>query len=223
MRRIARRGAGPAGDRAGAQANTSVDAAGNPFTGGLAFTPQPPTSSSATRSPGPTPTSSSPHGHRDHGLFRLGGTFGPPITAVGGFAPAEKVSRAFDAGTFHYFCEIHPVQMHGVVAAAMRVSSRPVTRTRVVKKRRHGKLRKRKSAFRAPRSPPSGHGAASRRSGLRRADVAGRRLEDGRDGVTALTGVFDGGKPGTVSSFRARVAPRRRPGLLVGLVTGIDD
>jgi plastocyanin len=194
-------------------ANTNVDAAGNAFTGGLAFAPP-----AVDVNVGDTVTWTNtdflvPHTvTEDHGLFRLAGTFGPPLT-VGGFAPGEKVARQFDAGTFHYFCEIHPVQMRAVVAAAMRLSSQPATRIRVKKKRRHGKLRKRKVRVRF-NQVTAVWGALQLPSG----QVFDVQMKQGgdwktvRDGVTGLSGLFDGGKSGTTSSFRARVRRDTDPG-----------
>jgi plastocyanin len=190
-------------------ANQNVDAAGNAFTGGLAFAPP---ATDVTVGDSVTWTNTDflvPHTvTEDHGLFRLAGTFGPPLT-VGGFAPGEKVSRAFDAGTFHYFCEIHPVQMRAVVAAAMRLSSKPVTRTRVVKKKRgHGRKGKRKRKIRVPGSEIT---AVWGTAALPADQVFDVQMQQGggwktvRDGVTQLVGAFDGGKRGTMSSFRARV------------------
>jgi plastocyanin len=189
-------------------ANASVAAAGNAITGGLAFAP-----ASTDISVGDTVTWTNtdflaPHtATEDHGLFNLSGTFGAPPIVPFGFGPNEKVSRVFDAGTFHYFCEVHPVQMRAVVAAAMRVSSKPVTRTKIKKKRRHGKLRKRK--VRVPGSQVTAVWGAVQLPDGQVFDVqmkkGGGDWKTVRDGVTGLSGLFDGGKPGTTSSFRARV------------------
>jgi plastocyanin len=190
-------------------ANKDVNAAGNPFLGGLAFAPA---TTDVTVGDTVTWTNTDflvPHtATEDHGLFRLGGTFGPPVTAVGGFAPGEKVSRAFDAGTFHYFCEIHPVQMRGVVAAAMRLSSKPVTRTRVVKKKPHGRKGKRKRRISKRGSEITAVWGTVPLPADQVFDVQMKQGGDWktvRDGVSQLSGAFDGGKPGTTSSFRARV------------------
>jgi plastocyanin len=187
-------------------ANASVDAAGNAITGGLAFTPP-----AVDVNVGDTVTWTNtdflvPHTvTEDHGLFVLSGTYTVPLTAPG-FGPGQKVARQFDAGTFHYFCEIHPVQMRATVAAAMRLSSKPATRTRVKKTRRHGKLRKRKIRKRFNQITAV-WGATQLPDG----EVFDVQMKQGgdwktvRDGVTGLSGLFDGGKSGTTSSFRARV------------------
>jgi plastocyanin len=66
----------------------------------------------------------------DHGLFDLAGTYGVSAISPTGFAPGTSVQRIFDAGTYHYYCRVHPRQMHGTVSVpvALAVSSRVVTR-----------------------------------------------------------------------------------------------
>jgi plastocyanin len=194
-------------------ANTNVAAAGNAITGGLAFAPP-----AIDVNVGDTVTWTNtdflvPHTvTEDHGLFVLSGTYAVPLAGPG-FGPRQKVARQFDAGTFHYFCEIHPVQMRGVVAAAMRLSSQPATRIRVKKKRRHGKLRKRKVRKRF-NQVTAVWGAVQLPNG----QVFDVQMKQGgdwktvRDGVTGLSGLFDGGKHGTTSSFRARVRRDTDPG-----------
>src|SRR4051794_4927278 len=52
--------------------------------------------------------SSVPHtATEDHGLWRLSGTYGSP-GPFQGFGPGESVERRFEAGTHHYYCEVHP-------------------------------------------------------------------------------------------------------------------
>jgi plastocyanin len=50
----------------------------------------------------------------DHGLWRLSGTYGSP-GPYQGYGPGESVARAFEAGTHHYYCEVHPDDMKAVV------------------------------------------------------------------------------------------------------------
>ena len=50
----------------------------------------------------------------DHGLWQLSGTYGSP-GPYQGFGPGESVERPFEAGTHHYYCEVHPEDMKAVV------------------------------------------------------------------------------------------------------------
>jgi plastocyanin len=68
----------------------------------------------------------------NHGLFDLAGSYGSTPVNPPGFAPGTSVQRVFEAGTFHYYCRVHPVQMHGVVSV-------PVTLTVIT--RTHGRGR----------------------------------------------------------------------------------
>lgn len=49
----------------------------------------------------------------DHGLWRLSGSYGAP--PFQGYGPGESVERPFEAGTHHYYCEVHPEDMRAVV------------------------------------------------------------------------------------------------------------
>jgi plastocyanin len=66
----------------------------------------------------------------NHNLWKLAGNFGPPLS-VGGVPPNGMVQRTFEAGTHLYFCEVHPVEMHGEIDVPVDLS---VTSQRV---RRH--------------------------------------------------------------------------------------
>jgi len=50
----------------------------------------------------------------DHGLWRLSGSYGSP-GPYQGYGPGESVERPFEAGTHHYYCEVHPEDMRAVV------------------------------------------------------------------------------------------------------------
>ncbi len=50
----------------------------------------------------------------DHGLWRLSGSYGSP-GPFEGYGPGESVERPFEAGTHHYYCEVHPEDMKAVV------------------------------------------------------------------------------------------------------------
>lgn len=66
----------------------------------------------------------------DHGLFDLAGSYGMTPINPAGFGPGTSVERAFGAGTYHYYCRVHPKQMHGTVAvpADLTLTSRVVRR-----------------------------------------------------------------------------------------------
>jgi plastocyanin len=58
----------------------------------------------------------------DHGLWDLGGTYGQTPANPPGFGPGESRDRLFEAGTQHYYCRVHPQQMHGVIAVPVSVA-----------------------------------------------------------------------------------------------------
>lgn len=107
-------------------ATVQVDANGNAFTGGLSFTP-----TAATARVGDTVQWTNtdfvvPHtATEDHGLFDLGGTYGATPVSPAGFAPGTSAQWSAVAGTFSYYCRVHPTQMNGVVAVAPAVRVRP--------------------------------------------------------------------------------------------------
>lgn len=66
----------------------------------------------------------------DHGLWDLGGEYGPPGTQ--GYGPGESVERAFEAGTHHYYCEVHPDDMKAVVEVPVTLKPARNRRARAV-------------------------------------------------------------------------------------------
>src|SRR5436309_3373536 len=66
----------------------------------------------------------------DHGLWNLTGTYGMTPVNPAGFGPGETRSRRFAAGSWSYFCEVHPAQMHGIVLVPDQLSSRRAPRKR---------------------------------------------------------------------------------------------
>lgn len=103
-----------------------VDAAGNPFTGGLAFDPAEVAIEVTDVVEWTNTDSAVPHtATEDHMLWRLSGDYGDPAGAFPkGFGPGETVSRDFDAGTFSYYCEVHPEDMRGVVKVPVTLRER---------------------------------------------------------------------------------------------------
>jgi plastocyanin len=118
----------PAG-AAGVQPAAQVDAAGNPFTGGLAFDP-PRVTVAVGRVVRWTNTDDTvPHtATENHGLWDLAGDYGIPGNT--GFGPGESRDRVFEAGTQRYYCKIHPQDMKGVVSVPVRVEVKKLAKGR---------------------------------------------------------------------------------------------
>lgn len=96
-----------------------VKAEGNPFTGGLGFDPPKVRVGVGDVVRWTNTDSTVPHtATEDHGLWDLTGTYGIPGNY--GFGPGESRQRAFEAGTQHYYCKVHPTQMRGVVRVPVR-------------------------------------------------------------------------------------------------------
>src|SRR3954454_18457765 len=101
-------GSGPA------SSDRTVNANGDPFSGGLAFDPAHVKAKVGQTVSWTNTDAAVPHtATEDHFLWALAGDYGPPGNM--GFAPGETVHRRFAAGTWHYFCQIHPTQMRGVI------------------------------------------------------------------------------------------------------------
>jgi plastocyanin len=60
----------------------------------------------------------------DHGLWRLSGSYGAP-GPFQGYGPGESVERPFEAGTHHYYCEVHPEDMRAVVEVPVTLRKKP--------------------------------------------------------------------------------------------------
>lgn len=105
----------------------TVNAEGNVFTGGLQFDP-----ASVSVHVGDTVRWVNtdrivPHtATEDHGLWDLSGSYGATPANPPGFGPGETRDRVFEAGTEHYYCKVHPQQMHGVVAVPVELSAGPL-------------------------------------------------------------------------------------------------
>lgn len=119
----------------------------------------------------------------DHGLWELGGTYGSP-GPYQGFGPGESVERPFEAGTHHYYCEVHPEDMRAVVEV-----SPTLTKAR----------RKRVKAVWSPAAPEEGlaFDVQRRRNG--------RKWRTLLDGTTARQTKFRLGEPGTRWDVRVRL------------------
>lgn len=177
---------GPSGD-------TTVDANGNPFTGGLSFTP-----ARVRVRVGDTVRWRNtdflvPHtATEDHELWDLSGDYGLPGQT--GFGPGDTVERRFEAGTHSYFCEIHPEDMRGTVEVP------------VALKLRKGEV----AASWAPSKPSRGLVFDVQR---RKGSGKWKSLEAG---TRSARGSFDAGKRGTRWQVRARVGRKDDPSARTG-------
>jgi plastocyanin len=127
----------------------------------------------------------------DHGLWNLTGTYGQTPVSPAGFGPGEQRSRAFEAGTQHYYCKVHPTQMRGVVAV-------PVFLSRSVRKS-GGKTHYLILAQWAAKAPAAGEAFDVE---VKRANGAWKRV---RTATRATSMRFDGGKVDTLWAVRARL------------------
>jgi plastocyanin len=174
-------GSGPASN------DRSVDAAGNPFSGGLAFDPAHIKAKVGQTVSWTNTDNVVPHtATEDHRLWRLSGDYGPPGTM--GFGPGETVKRRFAAGTWHYFCEIHPTEMRGVVDV-------PVTLRKSVGTR-PGRFTV-TATWSKTQLPPGQVFDVQEK-------IGGGAYRTVRDGVRSLQGSF-AARSGQLLSFRARV------------------
>jgi plastocyanin len=204
--------AAPVAAQSGSPA-ASINAEGNVFTGGLRFNPD-----SARVKVGDLVRWTNtdflvPHtATEDHGLWNLTGTYGATPATPPGFAPGETRERRFAAGTWSYFCEVHPTQMHGTIVVPVDLSSRPAGKHKKKRKgKRHGRLagaakkkRKRGKLFEIV--------AVWGAEDLPRGQVFDVQARQGSgdwktvlDGTRDQRGTFPGGPRGTSWTFRARV------------------
>jgi plastocyanin len=201
----------------------TVKAAGNPFTGGLAFDPAQVTVRVGNTVQWLNTDQFVPHtATEDHGLWDLTGTYGQTPANPPGFGPGETRERVFEASTAHYYCKVHPEQMRGVVAVPVDLSAGPlvtatVSTARATHRKRHRRHRRRTQAVTEPRpsfrlitatwaSAPPAQGQVF--------DVQ-RRLGDGawqdwESGTGAAGGTFPA-RPGEAWSVRARLRSASDP------------
>src|SRR3954453_6790019 len=180
-----------------------VGADGNVFTGGLKFDPADITVAVGQVVRWKNNDSIVPHTATEvHGLWDLTGDYGATPANPSGFGPGETRERAFEAGTQHYYCKVHPQQMKGTISVPVQLALK-----------------------RAPASGASPRGAAKPRKRLivvtwasappaqGQAFDAQRRRGNGdwvtfAQGSTAASGTFSAGKRRkrkTVWQVRARL------------------
>ena len=166
-------------------ATLEAQANGNPFTGGLSFTPAELEVAVGDSVRWTNTDSFVPHTvTEDHELFNLSGTYGIPGSM--GFGPGETVEWRFAAGSFSYFCVVHP-SMVGKVDAPVGL--------KVIKKK--GKKRKVAATW-AKEALPEGQVFDVERS------VDGGAFKSLLDETRELDGKFKA-KKGTEVTFQARV------------------
>jgi plastocyanin len=211
--------AGTAGSAAAAQPAVTVNAAGNPFTGGLKFDPAQVTVRAGDTVRWVNTDQFVPHtATEDHGLWDLTGTYGQTPANPPGFGPGETRDRVFEAGTAHYYCKVHPQQMRGVVAVPVDLSIGPlvtatVSEARSVHRKHRTRHRRRTPAQTQP--PPRAKFRLITAAWASAAPAKGqvfdvqRRLGDGawqdwESGTGAAGGTF-AARPGETWSVRARL------------------
>ena len=106
-----------------------MNAAGNPFTGGLAFDPPRVTVGVGQVVRWTNTDDTVPHtATENHGLWDLAGDYGIPGNT--GFGPGESRDRAFEAGTQAYYCKVHPQDMRGTVSVPVRLAVKKLAKGR---------------------------------------------------------------------------------------------
>jgi plastocyanin len=168
----------------------AVMANGNLVTGGLSFSPTDVTTRVGGEVTWTNTDVIAPHTATEaNKLWELtGNDNGTPVSPPG-FGPGKTLGRAFEAGTFSYFCVVHPEQMKGTVSVPVSLSLKG--------KRKHRKV----LAQWAAAAPVSGEvfDAEFRRDGK----GAWKTLATG---TTALSSrKLKAGKKGTVTAVRARL------------------
>ena len=181
-----------------APAQTTIQAQGNAFTGGLAFAPKDVNVGVGDVVRWTNTDVLVPHtATEDHSLWDLTGTYGQTPANPPGFGPGESRERAFEAGTHRYFCRVHPAQMRGSVAVPVRLAAAStVTETKPSGRKRK---RRRIRVTWAPVAPADDLGFDVE---IRRGDGPWRSW---RSGKRAATGTFRTQAAKAPWSVRARL------------------
>lgn len=126
-----------------------------------------------------------------NGLFDLAGSYGATPVNPAGFGPGTTVARQFDAGTYQYFCRVHPTTMKGKVSV-------PVTLILVRRPIRHHRHHYEVDLKWGAAAPPQGNGFDVQ---IKRGTGSWETL---RDGTSDYAGTVEGNRVGTVIAARAR-------------------
>lgn len=201
---------------AGAGEQTTVEARGNAFTGGLEFAPREVSVPVGGVVRWTNVDFLVPHtATEDHGLWNLAGSYGGTPVSPPGFGPGASVERAFEAGTAKYYCEVHPADMRGTVAVPVALAlERRVVRRRVKRAGRRPRTQRRVIrtvvATWAVAPPANGHLFDAE---LRRGDGPWQPLATGTRGLGARVGAL---RAGTVTHVRARLRSAAEPAKATG-------
>jgi plastocyanin len=193
---------------AGAQspAVTGVAANGNIFTGGLSFAPAAVTVPVGGIVRWTNTDFVAPHtATEDHGLWSLSGSYGQTPVNPAGFGPGTSVQRAFEAGTTHYYCLVHPTQMRAVVSVPVSLA----IEKRVIKRKVRRKGHRRKVTVRRTVRTVVATWAVQPPANGEVFDVQVRRGTGAWGplvtGTSAVEQRLSAGKAGTVTGVRARL------------------
>jgi plastocyanin len=190
----------------------TITAEGNVITGGLRFNPSAVSVKVGDVVQWTNTDFIAPHtATEDHGLWTLTGSFGVPSVTPLGFGPGEVRSRHFEAGSWSYFCTVHPVEMHGTISVPVELRDEPLP----LKKKKKKKRKHRSAVAAKKKKKKRGQFAviaewAPAVSDLGQVfDVQARR-NDGdwqtlAEGIRQRRGIFPGGPAGTKWTYRTRL------------------
>jgi plastocyanin len=181
-----------------AHAQTTVEAQGNAFTGGLAFAPKDVSTAIGGVVRWTNVDVLVPHtATEDHNLWDLDGTYGQTPANPPGFGPGDSRERPFEAGTHRYFCEVHPEEMRGTVAVPAKLE--PASTVTETKPSGKSRKRRRVRVTWAPAPPAEGLGFDLE---IRRGEGPWRAW---RNGKRAASGTFRTQASKVPWSVRARL------------------
>jgi hypothetical protein len=120
------------------------------------------------------------------------------------------VQRAFEAGTAHYYCRVHPVQMHGVVAVPVTLALDKQVVKRRVKRRGHRRRTVRRTVYTVVATWATQRPAPGQVFDVQLARGSGP-FQALLTGTTQTTARITARGRGTVTHLRARVRKAAEP------------